>query len=76
MHIEGKHNAITDVPSRLFGSNPAWHCNTHSDLLMLFNSMILLPNQLSWTVFHLNCGVVTRVILALQMKPFVLDDWR
>ncbi len=76
MHIEGKRNAIADVPSRLFGSNPARHCNTDLDLLMFFNSMFPLPNQLSWTVFHLNCGVVTRVILALRMKPFVLEDWR
>jgi hypothetical protein len=76
MHIEGKCNAITDVPSPLFGSNPAWHCNTDSDLLMLFNSMCPLPNQLSWTVFHLNCGMVTCVILALQINPFVLDNWR
>jgi hypothetical protein len=76
MHIEGKHNAIADVPSRLFGSNPVWHCNIYSDLLTLFNSMFPLPNQLSWTVFHLNCRVVTHVILALQMKPFALDNWR
>jgi hypothetical protein len=76
MHIERKRNAIADVPSRLFGGNPVWHCNTDSDLLTLFNSMFPLPNQLSWTVFHLNCGVVTCMILALQMKPFALDDWR
>ncbi len=76
MHIEGKCNAIADVPSHLFGSSPTWHCNTDSVLLMLFNAMFPLPNQLSWTVFHLNCGVVTGVILALQMKPFALDDWR
>jgi hypothetical protein len=76
MHIEGKGSAIADVSSHLFVSNPAGHFNTDSDLLTLFNSMFPLPNQLSWTVFHLNCGVVTCVILALQMKPFALDDWR
>jgi hypothetical protein len=36
--------------------------------------MFMLPNQLSWTVFHLNFGVVTHVILALLMKPFMLDN--
>ncbi len=30
----------------------------------------------SWTVYHPNCAVVTRVISALRMKPFALDDWR
>jgi hypothetical protein len=38
--------------------------------------MFPLPNQTSWTVFHLNCKVVTRVYSALQTKPFALDDWR
>jgi hypothetical protein len=26
LHIAGTHNAMTDIPSRLFGSNPVWHC--------------------------------------------------
>ncbi len=76
MHIEGKRNAITDIPSRLFGSNSLWKCETDSDLLTLFNSMFHLPNQQSWTIFHLNCKLVTRMTLALQMRPFELDDWR
>ena len=76
IHIAGKHMAIADIPSRLFGSNPAWHCVSDEDLLTLFNSSFLLPSQQSWTVFRLNCGIVTRVISALRMQPFVLDDWR
>jgi hypothetical protein len=44
IHIEGKHNAILDVPSRLFGSNPAWKCDTDADLLTLFNPMFPLPH--------------------------------
>ncbi len=76
MHIEGKCNAIADIPSRLFESNPLWKCKTDSDLLTLFNSMFHLPNQQSWTIFCLNCKLVTRVTSALQMKPFKMDDWR
>ncbi len=38
--------------------------------------MFPLPNQSSWTVFHLNCKVVTLVISALHTQHFVLDDWR
>jgi hypothetical protein len=76
MHIEGKCNAIADIPSRLFGSNPLQKCETDSDLLTLFNSMFHLPNQQLWTIFHLNCELVTRVTSALQMRPFKLDDWR
>ena len=76
LHIEGKRNAIADVPSRSFGSNPAWACATSSDLLNLFNSRFPFPQQKSWTVYHPNCDVVMRVISALRMKPFVLDNWR
>jgi hypothetical protein len=76
LHIEGKRNAIADVPSWSFGSNPAWMCASNTDLLNLFNSRFPLPQQKSWTVYHPNCAVVMRVISALRMKPFVLDDWR
>jgi hypothetical protein len=70
LHIEGKRNAIADVPSRSFGSNPAWACASNTDLLNLFNSRFPLPQQKSWTVYHPNCAVVMRVISALRMKPF------
>jgi hypothetical protein len=76
IHIAGKRMAIADIPSRSFGSNPAWRCDTDDHLLTLFNSTFPLPLQQSWTVFRLNCGTVTRVISALRMQPFALDDWR
>ncbi len=78
MHItgKGKHMAIADIPSRSFGSSPAWHCKSNEELLTLFNSTFPLPSQQSWTVFHLDCRTVMRVISALRMKPFMLDDWR
>jgi hypothetical protein len=64
------------IPSRSFGSNPAWHCASDNELLTLFNSTFPLPSQQSWTVFRLNRKTVTRVISALRMQPFALDDWR
>jgi hypothetical protein len=76
IHIEGKRNAISDILSRSFGSTPAWQCDSDVDLLMLFNPMFPLPNQSSWTVFHLNCKVVMLVTSALRTQHFVLDDWR
>ena len=72
IHIEGKH----DIPSCSFGSNPAWYCDIDDKLLTLFNSTFPLPLQISWTVFRLSSKAVTRVISALRMQPFVLDDWR
>ncbi len=76
IHIEGKCNAISDVPSQSFGSNPAWKCDMDADLLTLFNPMFPLPHQYLWTVFHLNCEVVMHVTSALQTMHFTLDDWR
>ena len=76
LHIEGKQNAIADVPSRLFGSNPVWMCRSDTDLQNLFNNLFPLPQQQSWTVYHPNCTVVMRVISTLRMKPFTLDEWR
>jgi hypothetical protein len=74
LHIEGVRNAIADVPSRSFGSNPAWTCKSDSELLTLFNTRFPFPSKQPWTIYRLNCAVVTRVILALRMQPFVLDD--
>ena len=31
-HIGGTQNAMTDIPSRSFGSNPAWYCKSDADL--------------------------------------------
>jgi hypothetical protein len=76
MHIEGKCNKIANVPSRSFGSNPAWNCMYNAELLTLFNTCFPLPQQQSWTIYRPNCTVVTRMISALRMKHFALDAWR
>jgi hypothetical protein len=75
LHIEGIHNKIADIPSRSFGSNPTM-CNSDADLLTLFNNHFPLPQQKSWTVYHLSYAAVMHVTSILQMKPFALDDWR
>lgn len=76
MHVAGKQNAMTDIPSRSFGSEPKWHCKSDADLLTLFNSTFPLPNQTSWTVFRLTSGMLTRVISILRMKAFTMEEWR
>ena len=37
-HIAGKENSMTDIPSRLFGSNIYWFCKNDTDLLNLFKT--------------------------------------
>jgi hypothetical protein len=54
LHIAGVDNSMTDIPSQSFGSEPKWYCKTNTDLLTLFNSTFLLPNQASWTVLRTN----------------------
>jgi hypothetical protein len=76
MHILKHQHAIADVPSRSFGSYPAWHCATDLDILTLCNYLFPLPNQQLWTVFRLNYKVAMRMILALRIQPFELDGWR
>ena len=75
-HIEGKKNEIADVPSRSFGSNKEWHCETNTDFHSLFNSLFPLHTQTSWTVFQLNYKVVTRVTSILQRTHFELEEWK
>ena len=76
MHIKGDENAITDIPSRSFGSNTAWNFRSHHDLQIFFNTHFSLPKQNSWTVFQLNSKICMRVISILRMRPFELADWR
>ncbi len=76
VHIPGIKNALTDIPSRSFGSVPEWTCQSESDLFTLFNSKFPLPNQASWMVFRLDTRVTTRLISALRMKVILLDEWQ
>ena len=76
VHIPGKQNMMTDIPSRSFGSVPEWHCSTNDELLTLFNTTFPLPGQASWTVFQLSSGLVTRVISVLRMQHTTLAEWR
>ena len=76
MHIAGKQNAITDIPSRSFGSKKEWHCKNDDELLQLFNQKFPLPAQNSWTVFRPGSAITTRVLSVLRMKHSTLEEWR
>ena len=76
MHIAGVNNSLTDIPSRSFGSNADWLCTSDDQLLTLFNSTFPLPNQGSWTVFHLSSAIAMRVISILRMQAFTAAEWR
>ena len=76
LHIGGTQNAMTDVPSRSFGSNAKWHCKTDCELLTLFNRLFPLPNKSSWTVFRPTYEISMRVICVLRMQDSTLAEWR
>jgi len=57
LHVAGKKNAMTDVTSCSFGSEPKWLCKSDAELLSLYNKLFPLPNQQSWTVFLLSSAI-------------------
>ena len=75
LHIQGKKNAMTDIPSRLFGSNPEWFYKTDSDFCNLFNENFTLPNQVSRIVFSPSRAVSMKVISILQMDHLEMGKW-
>ncbi len=76
VHIPGIENALTGIPSRSFGSVKEWECKTDGELLTLFNKIIPLPIQASWTCFQFDTKVITRMISVLQMKGITLAEWQ
>ena len=76
LHVAGEQNQMTDIPSRSFGSNPKWACNTDTAFASLYNSMFPLPSQSSWNVFRFSSVVVTRITSILLMQPSTMDEWR
>jgi hypothetical protein len=74
VHIPSIKNALTDIPSRSFGSVKEWKCKTDGELLTLFNKKISLLKQASWTCFQFNTKVTTHVISVLQMKGITLAE--
>ena len=76
LHIKGKLNSISDVPSRSFSSTPAWHCTSVKSFLTLFTLLFPLRLQYSWTGFQLNSKVVVHVMFTLWTQHSDLEGWR
>jgi hypothetical protein len=76
LHISGGENAMTDIPSRSFGSTARWNCPCDTSFLTLYNSTFPLPNQESWTAYRLSSKISTRVISILLMRDFSMAEWR
>ena len=72
LHIEGKKNAMTDIPSRSFGSEPKWFCKDDTELLTLFNKTFPIPQQNSWTAFQPSSAICMRVISVLRTSENTL----
>ena len=76
LHVPGKQNAMTDIPSRSFGSEKKWHCTNDADFLTLFNETFPLPKQASWTVFRPSFDLCTKVLSVLRTKRLPMGEWR
>jgi hypothetical protein len=75
-HIPGVENALTNIPSRSFGSKTEWVCKNDSNLLAIFNRTFLLPKQASRTTFRFTTKMTTCVTSVLRMMGTTLDEWQ
>ena len=79
MHIAGKKNEMTDIPSRSFGSEKKWFCpedKTESCLFDLYNSQFPLPNQNLWTVFRPSQKIMSLIFSVLRTEVLDMEGWR
>ncbi len=76
LHITGDQNAMTDILSCSFGSEPKWHFQSELDFLTFFNTSFSLPHQNLWMLCQPTSAIAMRVISVLRMSPFTLDNWR
>ena len=79
MHISGKKNEMTDIPSHFFGSEQKLLCpmdKTESALFDLYNSHFPLPNQNSWTIFRQLQKIMSLIFSALRTKILDMNAWR
>ena len=70
LHISGEENAMTDIPSRSFGSNISCFCKNDTNLLNLFRKHFPFTNQASWNFFSPYNEVINKVISVLHMQHF------
>ena len=75
-HIACCQNAMTDIPSCSWGSEPKWHCKSVSDLRRLFDSSFPIPNQGSWSIYRPSFATSMHVISVLRMTASSLEEWR
>jgi len=75
-HLAGERNALGDIPSRSFGYKAEWKFDSDIDFLAYFNKTFPLPDQNSWTGFHLNGAVSTKVISELLTRGSSMAEWR
>ena len=76
LHIAGKQNDMTDIPSRSFGSEKKWHFERDEDFLTFYNSRFPLPNQNKWSIFRPSRGIESRVISVLRLQVLKMEEWR
>jgi hypothetical protein len=70
LHISGDQNAMTNIPSRSFGSEPKWHFQSELYFLTFFNTSFPLPHQNLWTLCQPTSAIAMRMISILRMSPF------
>ena len=76
IHIPGRHNRISDIPSRSFGYKKEWHFKCDREFLTFFNSQFPLPDQHSWQLCQPSTKISSRVCHALLTPGSGIQNWR
>mmetsp|Transcript_15405 Transcript_15405/g.35256 ORF Transcript_15405/g.35256 Transcript_15405/m.35256 type:complete len:556 (-) Transcript_15405:1075-2742(-) len=76
LHIPGRHNRISDIPSRSFGYKREWHFVNDSDFLTFFNSQFPLPHKQLWQMCRPSTKISSRICHSLLMPGSGTHDWR
>ena len=76
LHIPGRHNRISDIPSRSFGYKKEWHFVDDNEFLTFFNSQFPLPDQQLWQMCQPSTKISSRICHSLLTPGSGTLDWR
>ena len=76
LHIPGRHNRISDIPSRSFGYKKEWEFKCDHEFLTFFNAQFPLPDQNCWQMCQPSTKVSSRICHALLTPGSGIQDWR
>ena len=75
IHVAGKANDMSDIPSRSFRLGHCWHFPSDVEFLTRFNQRFPLPQRVEWQLFRVSPRIITCVIDKLLIQLSKMDVW-